>query len=950
MAKLIVKAKYYDGKTHNMGGYLKYIATREGVEKIDESRKYLPATQKQQKLIAQLLQDFPDAKEMLEYEDFVSKPTLGSASEFITRVLEDNVMEIMDMDGTTYADYIATRPGVERFGKHGLFGNDGEAIDLEAVSQELNAYTGNVHTLIISLRREDAARLGFDAGTRWRDMLRTQTETLAKSYKIPMDNLRWYGAFHNEGKHPHVHVMVWAKQPGQAFLTEAGLKGLKSSLVHDIFHQDLACIYERQTEYRNILRQEAREQVADIAQQIAGYRNPKLESMLTQLSQTLQGYTGRAVYKYLPPETKLLVDDAVTELAKDERISSMFNLWYEQREEVLKLYHTKLPERLSLSECPEFLPIKNAVIREAAALGARIHSDAGDEAEQVPEDPRSTDARSSSKDTVQLDSDMEAYFDSLTHADPPPSGVDSEDVPSDWMPERTPDDDTDAQDMDEYLDSLENADAPPPQANEIPEDIPYRKLTEPDIPPSSFSRGRKNDSWWTDAYKEARNYLYGTKTVPPDPQKAFTLMSAVATTGNGFAIHDLGRMYLSGLGCCKDEAAAQEWFQKAYHAFLRKEQTAKKPDYLQYRIGKLFSFGYGVEQDFTQAAAWYEKAVEAGNPFAAYSLAGLYRRGEGVEQDDARAFSLYRMAAEDEKTLNAYAMYELGKMCRDGIGTAVDAEASAQWFQKAYQGFLKIEQSMPDEKLYYRLGEMNRTGTGTEINLSQAFAYYIKAAELGNVDAFYRVGKLYALGQGVPQDLTQVAAWYEKAVEAGNPFAAYSLAGLYRRGEGVAQDDARAFSLYRMAAEDEKTLNAYAMYELGKMCRDGIGTAVDAEASAQWFQKAAAALEQAAAQGDGYAQYRLGTLYLYDLKDSKKAMALLQASADSGNPHAQQLLEEIQQRNQIVAGNCILRLFYFAAKLLQEKNAENQQAIHRLDRKLRRKIMEKKIAQGLRLE
>lgn len=212
MAKLITKFKYLKPSARqSVGGYAKYIATREGVEKVDDTFKTDPSTEKQKKLIERILRDFPDSNSMLEYEDYLKEPTLGNASEFITRALEDNANEALNTK--TYADYIATRPRAERFGSHGLFTDDGVRVKLEDVSRELNEYEGNVWTVIISLRREDAERLGFNSGERWRDMLRTQTETIAKNFKIPVEDLKWYAAFHNESHHPHVHLTVIRSRP-----------------------------------------------------------------------------------------------------------------------------------------------------------------------------------------------------------------------------------------------------------------------------------------------------------------------------------------------------------------------------------------------------------------------------------------------------------------------------------------------------------------------------------------------------------------------------------------------------------------------------------------------------------------------------------------------------------------------------------------------------------------
>ncbi len=173
------------------------------IEYIDESFRFSPATVNQVKLIQKLVKDFPDTKEMHEYRDYLAKPNAGNATDFISRAIEDNIGAAAGRK--TYADYIATRPRAERIGSHGLFTDDGVEVKLGAVSEELNRYNGNVWTVILSLRREDAERLGFGEGKRWRELLRSETPEIAENFKIPMENLQWYAAFHNESHHPHVH-------------------------------------------------------------------------------------------------------------------------------------------------------------------------------------------------------------------------------------------------------------------------------------------------------------------------------------------------------------------------------------------------------------------------------------------------------------------------------------------------------------------------------------------------------------------------------------------------------------------------------------------------------------------------------------------------------------------------------------------------------------------------
>ena len=216
MARLVTKFKFLkSGDRKGAGGYAKYIATREGVERIDDSQRLAPATKQQETLIEKILKDFPDSATLMEYADYQSEPNMGNASEFIFRAIEDNADDLLS--SKTYADYIATRPRAQRFGSHGLFTDDGVRVQLEKVSEELNLHEGNVWTAIISLRREDAERLGFNSGERWRDMLRAHTHELSDAFHIPMTDLKWFAAFHNEGHHPHVHLMIYSANPKEGY-------------------------------------------------------------------------------------------------------------------------------------------------------------------------------------------------------------------------------------------------------------------------------------------------------------------------------------------------------------------------------------------------------------------------------------------------------------------------------------------------------------------------------------------------------------------------------------------------------------------------------------------------------------------------------------------------------------------------------------------------------------
>lgn len=1000
MAKLVTKFKYLNpSRDTNIGGYVRYIATREGVEKIDDTKRLSPATKKQQQFIEKILRDFPDTKEMLEYEDYEKDRTIGNASEFITRALEDNTHAVMNTK--TYADYIATRPGAEQFGTHGLFTDDGVEVKLNEVSQELNLHGGNVWTAIVSLRREDAERLGFNTGIRWRDMLRTQTQALASNLKIPMENLRWYAAFHNESHHPHVHLLAYSVIENEGYLTKQGVHNLRSSFAKDIFAQDLLCTYEKQTGHRDGLRKKSREILQEIIGKINTgiYDNPTMERQLIKLAGRLSQTGGKKVYGYLKADVKAIVDSIVEELAGDERIAVLYDLWYEQREEVLRTYTQEMPKRIPLSQNKEFKSIKNAVIQEAMNLAAD---------KEILEEPEEIEDEKIVDDEMPK-GENERFWPENEPTEPEVQGNGSEDHSADSGGETS-----------------------------RTHSFHRRKKT------------AKETTWWSSAYKQARLCLYGTKESKPDFGQALSLMLKEAERGNGFAMHDLGKMMLSGLGCEPDEETAQQWFQKAYAAFCAKEKTAKNADYFQYRIGKLYSFGYGVEQVDGKAAQWYEKA--GNNPFALYSLGVLYRRGQGVEQDAEKAFALFMKAATHSKKPNTYARYELGKMYQEGIGTAASLSDAEKWYRKAYEGFFVMEQHMADDKLYYRLGQMNLTGTGTEASLQKAGEYFEKAAALDNPDAMsglgklylnpeydnydvskavdfllkaakgghsqaqYHLGKLFLSGETVRRNTEYALRWLEESVAQENPYAqyllgktllygnedispdsgrgvklleqsigqqnsmaAYALGKAYLEGTTVLQDIDRAIDLLTTVAKQN---NPYAGYLLGKLYYKGETVPKDVEKALYYLEqsagqenesaaylagkiylteegvkdsgKAICHLESAWKKGNHYAGYQLGKLYLYGKEteaDQEKAIAYLTASAGMGNQYAAQLLHSIRSNRNWSAATGTLRFLHHISRILQNRIADERKGRDGgMDRKLKRKIDEKKQAHGLRQE
>ena len=394
MARLIVKSPYIKcGGGQKASGYLQYIATRERVEIVPDDR---PPTRKQEQLIQKLVKDFPDTKELLEYDDYNAAPTKANASSFITLALEQNWNRVQSTEG--YAKYIATRPRAERLGSHGLF-DDADHVSLDKAMNELERYTGNVWTHIISLKREDAARLGYDNAAAWRTLLRAHRNDIAAAMNIKPEDFRWHAAFHNEGNHPHVHMMAWSAKPGQAYLDRNGIKEIKSVLTNQIFQQELLHLYEKKGASRDELVRQTRQAMLEMAQRMRDGLCicPTAEKKLWELSQKLDDVQGKKVYGYLLKPMKKLVDEAVDAMEKLPTVNECYQKWWELQCQLNDYCSEQQRQRPPLSQQKEFRQIKSAVIKEAEHIrqGRMSFEDAGlaQEDEQVDDRTMSYDCR-----------------------------------------------------------------------------------------------------------------------------------------------------------------------------------------------------------------------------------------------------------------------------------------------------------------------------------------------------------------------------------------------------------------------------------------------------------------------------------------------------------------------------------------------------------------------------
>ena len=331
MSKLIQKAGFLNPK--RAGRYMNYIATRDGVELLDENA--------------------------------------------------DSI----------YMRYIATRPRAEKHGEHGLFGAE-DAVDLEKTLGELKAHEGNVWTIIYSLRREDAARLGYDNAASWRALLRSKQADFAEAMQIPPSQLRWYAAFHDEGEHPHIHMMLWSDDPKYGFLRKDKLLHLQSILTNMIYADELKAVYvQKDIAYKDVTGA-ARETMRRIVDQLESVENPpeSIQKKLLELALELRTVSGKKQYGYLKKPLKDKVDSIVDELEKLPEVAAYYAVWNDLRDTLEGYYKSKPRQHNPLSQQKEFRAIKNAIIQEAERLRCQLEESSA----QTSANPLLTDEHISS--------------------------------------------------------------------------------------------------------------------------------------------------------------------------------------------------------------------------------------------------------------------------------------------------------------------------------------------------------------------------------------------------------------------------------------------------------------------------------------------------------------------------------------------------------------------------
>ena len=903
MSQLIVTSRYLkNGNQKNKTkrrNYTKYIATRETVE--IRSQKFVDrnanATKNQEQLINDLINDFPESKRYLEYDDYEREPTIENAGELISTIVERNADVVGNRQN--FVGYMAMRPGVEKRGSHGLFNEKDEPIILDRVANEIANHKGNVWSHVVSLRREDAVRLGFDNSDAWRELVKRHISDIANAQRIPICNLKWYAAFHDTTHHPHIHLIVYSTNPKQGFLTAKGIDKIRSAFANDIFHDDLQSIYQEQTLSRDELKTVSKTEFESIVRKIhqGGFVDPKLKNLVLKLNLQLQNVRGKKVYGYLPPNVKETVNNIFLELAKDENIQQLYEKWCSLERLKCKTYTQKEKELPALTDNKVFQPVRNMIIRTVLNMKP---------------------------------------FDANTEIE----GFE----PNDEYIDNTP------QNMSPLFDEAE-------------------PLAEKETDESAAAI--KYYIKWADQYKKACKLIYGKDAKLNDFKKAEQLLLSESQRGNVLAVYDLGKLYSTDkLGERNEEMSIAKYTQ-ALQGFLQIEPNSKKlKPYVQYRIGKMFCYGLGTEQDYEKAFEWFERSAKQKNKFAQFSLANLYYYGSGVEKDLSQAFLWYQRSSSQGQP---YAAYSIAQMYRYGEYVTKDNDTAQRYYKQALSGFLKIESDdMANDDFFYKLGQMFKLGLGTNSDVTKAIEYFKRSAEMNNKNGLFEYGKALLIGEHIPQDTDSAVKLLEKAVKLKNSNAKRFLALEYISGEHLEQDIEKGIALLTECADSGDVI---ASYRLGKIYLQGEIMPQNLDKAERYLllvedneytqyalaklylqeekydiQKAVNYFENCAAKNH-WASYQLGRIYLFGAagltKDEEQAIEWFTKSANDGNEYAQAMLDNISKFENDLLANTIFSLFVSLSRCIQDSYDNDHKVLQsRVDRKLMRIIWRKKMELG----
>ena len=925
-AKLILNSRYFRvAKSGNhkltkehVAYLVGYVGTRESVSLNSDNvtAQIEKATEKQKHTIEVLKEKCrEDYKDTHEYADYLKTQSKAAASQLISRLSELTLLEngVYTDDGLSpqMVSYVGTRPSVDikKGQQHGLFSSY-ENVDLKTAMDEISNHKGNVWTHVISLRREDADRLGYNSQEPWKQLVRNKANVLAKAHKIKFENLRWYAGMHNTGYHPHIHLFIYSNNPKEGYINDKGLKDIKAAFATEIFKDDLKYVYTAKTEYRNEIKKTLDEIVNRVnAQPIENIDDTnicELSQKLYNLSKKMP-LTGRYYYKYQSKEIKSLVDKLLNDLVlKSPELNKLYSIWEDQQQQVLKTYIKAPNYNVSISDNDNFKFMKNTLLKKARELQGIVQEEIHTKEKDfsiIADEPQNIDDNLEEKNN-------------LEDAIQPPDDICTT----------------------EYCES-EKSSAYENAVNFLSMSEKFLELVD-----NAHSNGEA-------AYKVAIAYLYGypDENIKRNIETAKQFLFRADYLGNPYATYQLSKMHFDD-NRERDQKIRSEFAMKAFDGFnaylgekypklydalvngygveeayddieederysaanlvynigkmhYKGEGTSqnflkakkffvsscKKVRYANIYLGNIALYGQGEKINYADAKVYYSRALQSKNEMtvgtAAFKLAYIY---ESVDKDFDKAGRYYFLSA---KSNNADAHYKLAKLLEQGKFKidGINENGAEIFYKKAYDLYIKQEKQFSDSNTKINIANLLLAGKGVNKNENKAIDWLKQAEKDGSAVACQHLANIYANKESNNYNIDTAISYLNKATELSNDnhIASYQLGLIYSDTENTnVYNLEKALSFFKISSNAG---NHYASYQLGK---------IYADRESNYFNpdKAVAALKVSADKGNHYASYHLGKIYAdpeSNYFNLDKAVAALKVSADKGNHYASYHLGKI---------------------------------------------------------
>lgn len=772
----------------------------------------------------------------------------------------ENATQAEHADNQQYLKYIEERPGSQ-----GLFGNI-DVSNPEKLGNRLADLTSEGHLIyrgIVSLREDDAIRLGFDRKAPWVDYMNIVVPDIAREFNIPIDKLEWTAAFHIKNGHPHCHYMFWSKekQVDSPFIHVSKQTRCREMLSKEMFHLEREEAVINKTLARDLTISVTKEMVKDEIslllhepEKLTGFFKTedvkKLSTELLDFTTKLPG-SGRLAYKLLPPETKEALNELIDKFLETQPLNVDYYRYLHAVDDISQSYsasarHSEVTRERADEDLRKRMG--NVILKACKTLLLEKDRLSG----------------------FELNYNQESLF--------PEQFATTQDEPDyhpDILPTADPDEKADLFTSDSA--SISPAFEPEGEASTLLSKVPIL-FSDDDY---------KMD--WNKEYREAMSILYDDKI--ENKETAINILTAEATKNNVIATHQLAQIYQRGIYVEADTAKADLLFKEAFKGFnsvLTMYEYRKMKSYINYRIGKYYENGWGVDQDYQQAIYSYRQA--GSNKYAQYSLGSLYLHGKGI---DITAENKNEWITEEAELFKhsadqnfPYAAYAYARLCESETQVlSVPDNIIHDYYAAALRGFEQSVKNQPDDNLYYRLGTMYYAGKGTTASQERAYEYFIKSAEYNNPNAQYALGKTYADPDTPYYDPQKAEEMFQLSSAQDNHYATYALGKLYATSGELYDPEKAEYSFKEILQE----LPAQAHYALGKLYATPDSPLLDFPLAVQYFKLAAE-------HGNDYALYSLAKIYLdqeSELYDFNQGYTYLQEATLAGNTHAAYALGKI---------------------------------------------------------